>query len=275
MKAAKKKRGKMRKQHSVWGFGCAPFKPATLDAYTKALSQLMMYIYHQELAAGISITDEASIVKGMFNRIKRQDQWDWFTVNMFFDYPQREEIPHIVDALIALRTSIINMDSVQQEKARDMLIGSNFPIYATNFLEYKQDAPASDAYVYILSRREEKELLNIGATSQNVIKRVEEINNAEGVLYPLSPRNVFRVTDGMRAKELVHQVLAGFRVRDDKEYFVLPYWRACEKIDACLRENDLYYNKYNVDNILNHSTNSLNEVKAAGFLESFDEEDDL
>ena len=55
-----------------------------------------------------TILDDISIVKGLFNRIIKQDQWDWFTVYMYFDYPNYIENREFVSLLAGLRTVIKN-----------------------------------------------------------------------------------------------------------------------------------------------------------------------
>ena len=227
-----------------WGFGCAPMKSKTLYANKRALFQVLNFISEKNLARGIEIADEISIVKGLFNRILRQDQWDWFTVNMFFDYPRIGEISKLIRGLTYLRTAIKAGDERCIEEAKRVIRNTNFSTYAQNFIDFEKVPFTDDQYIYVLSRREEKELLKIGMTARNVIKRVQEINAATGVVYPLSPRIVFRVTDCLLAEKLIHQRLAEYRLRDDREFFLISFRQACEEIDMCLTQNDLYYYKY-------------------------------
>lgn len=102
----------------------------------------------------------------------------------------------------------------------------------------------TDEYIYILSRREEKDLLKIGMTTRNVLKRCQEINSATGVVFPYSPRKVFRVKDSKEAERIVHGILEEYRVRADREFFKCDYSRACEMIERSLQEKDLFYYKY-------------------------------
>jgi len=172
------------------------------------------------------------------------DQWDWFTVSMYFDYPRIGEIAKMVNGLAQLRISIIQEDESGVEKAKRSIQNTNFITYAKNFLDFDMDRILGDQYIYVLSRREEKELLKIGMTTRNIIKRVQEINAATDVVYPLSPRAAYRVTDCLLAEKLIHQLLAEYRLRDDREFFLIQFERACEVIDNCLTLNDLYYYKY-------------------------------
>ena len=68
-----------------WGFGAAPFKRSTEINNRKALVVLKRFLC-SELQAYDALPESISHVKGMFNRVLRQDQWDWFTTDMYFDY---------------------------------------------------------------------------------------------------------------------------------------------------------------------------------------------
>ena len=65
-----------------WGFGAAPLKDKTQKKNNDAVFFLRDYLL------GVSsdkdwIIECCSHVKGMFNRIVKQDQRDWFTVYLF------------------------------------------------------------------------------------------------------------------------------------------------------------------------------------------------
>lgn len=224
-----------------WGFGCAPFKPETHNRNKIALTQVMYFLKHEPLANGYSILDEISHVKGMFNRIARQDQWDWFTTYMYFDYPSDASVKRIVSLLSALRNAVKTQNIEMIESITTQLINSSFVICAANYKAFDKGADTSDSYLYILSRREEKEILKIGMTTRNVMKRCEEINSATGVIYPFSPRAVFRVKDAKTAEKQVHELLASYRIRPDREFFILPFGEAKEKIRIHLNELGLLY----------------------------------
>ena len=83
-------------------------------------------------------------------------------------------------------------------------------------------------------------------TTRNVIKRCNEINSATGVVYPFSPRTVFRVIDAKKAEREVHAALAQWRVRNDREFFVMDYAIASFLIEKLLRKNNLLLDKYRV-----------------------------
>lgn len=227
-----------------WGFGAAPFNPETYNKNKTAIKYVLHFIDKQSIIKNVDICNEISIVKGLFNRIIRQDQWDWFTTYMYFDYPSYQECSNIVKLLSNLRTTIRN-SSIEEAKNVSLHIQkTNFVIYSNRFLEFDINSDDTDEYIYILSRREEKDLLKIGMTTRNVLKRCQEINSATGVVFPYSPRKVFRVRDSREAEKVVHQVLDEYRIRADREFFDCDYSEACKLIEECLQENEMLYYKY-------------------------------
>jgi hypothetical protein len=65
-----------------WGFGMAPPKPATQRERSLACSSTLNLLNRSEQPkASEEVLAHLSIAKGLFNRIVREDQWDWFTVS--------------------------------------------------------------------------------------------------------------------------------------------------------------------------------------------------
>lgn len=224
-----------------WGFGAAPFKEKTDIKNKEALITLKKYIAGEEVQSN-QLCDCISHVKGMFTRIRRQDQWDWFTTNMYFDYPASRDIINIASTLSALRKAVTQNTGEQQ--LIKIIKNANIEAYINNYLNFNCHDESGDEYLYVLSRKAEKELLKIGMTRRNVNKRCHEINSATGVVYPFSPRVVYRVTDAQKAEKEVHKALNLWRVRSDREFFVLDYKKATCIIERVLEENSLFYDKY-------------------------------
>ena len=84
------------KKTQKWGFGMAPLKKETQKKNRQAIILVMNLIKYSETPKATQIVDSISWVKGLFNRIVKQDQWDWFTVNVYFDYPTNKDIHKIV-----------------------------------------------------------------------------------------------------------------------------------------------------------------------------------
>lgn len=226
-----------------WGFGMAPFKKETLYTYKNALNKVELFISNSLINLDTNICEEISTVKGLFNRIIRQDQWDWFTVNMYFDYPPIGLCDKIAKKLADLRVATKDNSENNINTCKMKLVGLGLVNYCHNFLNYNPSYETDEEYLYILSRREENEILKIGMTTRDIGRRVKEINNSTGVLYPFSARKIYKVNDCKKAEKLVHSMLNEYRIRDDREFFLLPFNKACVLIDECLKNNDLLYYK--------------------------------
>ena len=90
-----------------WGFGIAPISDTTHYKNTAAIAQTLRYINRESVTGTQNIEEYLSHLKGLFNRIIRQDQWDWFTVNMYFDYPNINEVILYVNSITQLRKGIL------------------------------------------------------------------------------------------------------------------------------------------------------------------------
>ena len=224
-----------------WGFGFAPQKKDTLRKRISDIKTLLDFMQKKPLFLCYSVCEVISDVKGLFNRIRRQDQWDWFTVYMYFDYPSIGFCFHTVNDLANLRSAVIQKDVNTCESIIDVLMKTGFTKYLNNYLSFSPNREEDCEYIYILSRREEKELLKIGMTTRNIEKRIKEINSATGIVYPLSPRAVWRVKDGKTSERLIHEALQEFRLRNDREFFLLPFGEACKKIEYILNTNNMLW----------------------------------
>ena len=214
----------------------APFKKEQLSKYKLAFTHVSNFIENKTVS--LDLPDQISIIKGFFNRICKQDQWNWFIAFAYIDFPPIKKIEAIVSFLSELRRALLSNDVNKQDIFSSRLVDSGFLEYKNNFFSF--DEKKEDEYIYILSRREENDLLKIGRTSRNIIKRVNEINSATGVVYPYSARMAYKVTNSCLADKQVHLALQEFRVRDDREFFKLPFKKACEVIEKCLQKHNLW-----------------------------------
>jgi hypothetical protein len=82
---------------------------------------------------------------------------------------------------------------------------------------------AQQGWLYILSTRAQPDILKIGMTIRTVPERVKEISSATGVLYPFSARVVYKGKDARAAERRVFQLLSEYRVRQDREFFEIPF----------------------------------------------------
>lgn len=225
-----------------WGFGIAPLKDTIAYRNKIAVAQVLRYVEGKEVVGAIE--DHLSHLKGMFNRIIRQDQWDWFTVNMYFDYPSTKELSFFVSTISKLRRAVIDCKHGEIQEIIKLLTMTNFKIYMENYKNHDKTEETSDQYIYILSRKEENELLKIGMTTRNVIKRCNEINSSTGVVFPFSPRKAIRVSNAADAEKAVHNALKEYRIRSDREFFLLDYKKAVQIIEEVLYDNNFIHYKY-------------------------------
>lgn len=178
--------------------------------------------------------DDLSDLKGMFNRCVRQDQWDWFSVYTELGEPPRDIMRRIAGNLKLLRRGIADGNQTEVERVKRSLLNSNVLHYLHT---YQQDLPdhvgdSEAGWVYILSTREQPDILKIGMTRRTVAERVKEINSASGLLIPYAARRVFRVTHALLAEKQIHQQLAACRIRPDREFFKLSFAEAVRLIEA-------------------------------------------
>lgn len=208
--------------------------------------KLIKFVLGEPLSGECVITDEISVTKGIFNRVLKQNQWDWFTINMYLDYPSYSDIKKIVTALSNLRKAILEKNNILGMQSLKQLELSHFIIYCDNYIDFDIHSDSRTEYLYILSRREEKDVLKIGMTTRNIKKRVDEINSATGVLYPYAARKVYKVKDCRKVEKDIHILLSDYRIRQDREFFRIEYGKACSMIEDYLKKShqEFYDDEY-------------------------------
>ena len=224
-----------------WGFGMAPPKPSTQARRHRAVTVISRFL--QTGAVGVPLEEFLeclSEVKGLFNRVARQDQWDWFTVAGQLGYPSEGLSGRIAKQIGDLRQAMKLMESDTTLHVLGRL--EAMPAFAclSVFLgEKKIHDEDGCGWVYVLSTRDYPDTLKIGMTTRTVEMRVKEINSATGVVIPFGVRHCRRVTDPTTAERLVHHRLAMHRMRADREFFRLDFHSAKSAIGEVLREHGL------------------------------------
>jgi hypothetical protein len=221
-----------------WGFGTAPPKRETqisreLWARTviKAMVDPAAPPWPQDVLEAISG------VKGMFMRIFRMDQWDWFTVCNQLGHPSRGLAKTIGEALADMRMAARDGDESDLRQAQKRLSEMPTRCCLRLFLGELTVADESNAgWIYILSTREMPDLLKIGMTTRAVLDRAREINSATGVAIPFGVR---RVEDPAQSEKLLHQILNGARVRADREFFRADFFEVEKRIQEALNHAGL------------------------------------
>ena len=223
-----------------WGFGMAPISDRMRERYDGAVRSVSAFI-----SGGLGLKEVSpesiSELKGMFNRCVRQDQWDWFSVYSEFGRPPISRMRHIADELIILRRACLEKDGETVANSVAKLQGLGLRELLVRYQRNPQEIPSCgpSGWLYVLSTREQPDMLKIGMTQRPVEERVKEINSATGIPIPFAARDVFRVNNAREAERRVFDQLDPYRVRSDREFFQMPYEDAMKSIRECLRESGL------------------------------------
>ncbi len=218
-----------------WGFGMAPPRPAQQERRRAASGTVLSFLESPSLIRA-SLPDALSEVKGLYNRCHRQDQWDWFTVWMQLGRPPRRQCGTIAEGLTQLRRAVVDRNSEAVSAVARDLLGTGLVGQLRRFPDGQPAETDGVGWIYILSEREQPRRLKIGYTNVSVEERVRAINSATGVLVPYGVRNVWAVSDARQVESEVHQRLAPYRIRADREFFELDHRDAARIIESYLRE---------------------------------------
>ena len=107
-----------------WGFGMAPPKPITHRTRLEAAECTLGVLASRSTMPNADplVMESLSVVKGLFNRIVRQDQWDWFAVASQLGFPSRRISQVIAQELSQICTAIKSGDTLQYETNRVNLL---------------------------------------------------------------------------------------------------------------------------------------------------------
>lgn len=207
-----------------YAFGMSGMRTCVKKRYDNAVNTLFLFLKNKISPQEVKL-EAISELKGMFNRSLRKDQPDWFTVYDKLGYPPINEMNSIVSRLVKLRKSLKEHDFKQALLIREDLVNSTLVTYLNQWKKNKS-IPVHwgiSEWLYILSRKEEPDILKIGKTIRPVKVRVKEINSATGVLWPLSVRGIFPVENAAEAEDIVFRRLIDYRIRMDREFFEIRF----------------------------------------------------
>jgi hypothetical protein len=230
-----------REVSEEWGFGLAPPKKATELHRLKSAEQVLRLLEHPDALRTAQTSLEAiSEVKGLFNRVARQDQWDWFTVAQQLGHPSSRISRVIAMYLGYLRTALRNDDKDLLTEYRSNLCRLPTRKCLKVFLGAAEIANEENAgWIYILSTRETPDLLQVGMTERTIEQEVRELNDGTGVGIPFGVRCCWRVHNPKRAEAIVRAALEPFRIRGDSALFRLQFSEAKERIGDELTAHSL------------------------------------
>jgi cold shock CspA family protein len=249
-----------------WGFGMAPLSETMRERYDNAVNAITRFLRDEITASEVGL-DAISELKGMFSRSLRKDQWDWFTVYEQLGHPPRKEMRYFVSKLVELRKSLRDGESELAEAIKHNLVSGTLLHYLDQWrTKETQEEGVEHGWLYVLSTREEPSILKIGMTTRTVPERVKEINSATGVLYPYSARAVYKVKDARAAERCVFKLLSDYRVREDREFFEIPFPKAAKMIEEELFSGRALKRKQG-------RVIWFNESNGYGFIQSGDQEE--
>ncbi len=207
-----------------WGFGLAPIKPAIALQRQQSVNAVLDLLRDRPpAAADPAVLDHLSVVKGLYTRAYKQDQWDWFTVWRQLGRPGRKQCCSTSQGIFMLRTAIKASDVVAAARQQDALTRAGVPAQLRGFPLEEPQQRLGFGYLYVLSSREQPQMLKIGFTERDVEDRVNEINRATGVVIPYGVRAVWVVRNAHAIENAVHALLDQYRVRKDREFFHLDF----------------------------------------------------
>lgn len=246
----------------------APISTTMCERYDLAVQSVGDYIL-ENITLDSLTPDNVSELKGMFNRCVKEDQWDWFSVHVELGNPSKRDMRGIVNGLKNLRTNILEKDDTSAKETVQQLIKSGLLncllTYQGEYAHSEEEEKKGQGWLYVLSTRESPNILKIGMTTRSVSQRVKEINSATGILHPLSARAVYRVRNASAAEADIFQVLASYRIRQDREFFEISFFQATKAI----RE---YINRENISSMQSGEVVWYDDKKKFGFISDATEE---
>jgi len=95
----------------------------------------------------------------------------------------------------------------------------------------QEEVQVNEGYIYILINPSlQKNLLKIGKTSRDPETRAVEISGGTGVPSPYHVAYSVKVPDHHFAERIIHQKLKEYRVRNEREFFLLPLQKAIDTL---------------------------------------------
>lgn len=229
---------KMMKKIKSVHFGISPLKAKTEYANREAVYQVRQYLTNQ-ITTVEDIKLEISIVKGLFNRILRQDQWDWFIINTYFDYPYINDLAFIANHLNRLRISIRDNKTEEIDRVKKALWLSRCITYLDNYLGYKPGLGTDTDYIFILTCSQTKDVLIIERGIREVQSKIKQANSGRDDGYEFFAYKGYKVKDSVLAEQLIYKELEQYRMTEDSGLFKVYCSQASKIIDTCLKENKL------------------------------------
>ena len=187
------------------GFGISNEKTKTREDRIKAIKEVRRLLERGKISQ--NTLEALSVVKGMFNRVLKKDQWDWHTVYLQFGRPRKKACHEIVSNLKKLRDACRdgvdfekagatesfmhrskqgkNRVVVEKVEAIDILKrDSQFIRFLDNYITGRTTYEAFPQ-IYLLSKKNENsdESLLVGCAKQTIFEVLESVNKNESEPY--------------------------------------------------------------------------------------------
>lgn len=215
----------------------SPPKKHTVVLRQKAVQLVLETLSSTAPTGSDTLAEAISEVKGLFNRSRKKDQWDWFVVWEQLGLPELKRLRRIVDDLVVLRKAVLNNDLKEFRNTQKRLQYLGTITSLKHFLGLEnQYMEEGTGILYMLGIREMRGLLKIGFTERDVTSRVNEINAATGIVIPFGVIHVWRVRNPKKVEQEIHELLADYRVRSDREFFNMEYNNASQMVTKFLYE---------------------------------------
>ncbi len=214
-----------------WGFGMAPIKPTVQAERVRAARTVLATIVDGRTAA-LGRLDGLSVIKGLFTRTYKKDQWDWFTVWSQLGFPPYRIVRGVSSDLLALRRAIQDCDTTATSRLIAALRNGDLVNTLQRFIDGTPLRKPDHGFIYVLSIREMPGILKVGYTERDVATRAREISSSTGVPIPYGARGAWMVPHARHVEGELHALLAEYRLRGDREFLRLDYGQAAAVIDA-------------------------------------------
>ena len=158
------------------GFGLSNEKLYTRQTRIDAVREVQLLLKHGRV--GSNSLESLSIVKGMFNRILRKDQWDWHTVYLQFGRPKNGECNGIANNIKKLRQACRDSLNFDKVTAIDELNSDKkFQKFLSNYISGLKTYEIFPQ-IYLLNKKTQnsKKQHLIGCSEQSIFEILEEVN---------------------------------------------------------------------------------------------------
>jgi len=155
-------------------FGKLPISSRMRPKYLSAIDVVLSFIDGKNIEKKI-LLESISQVKGMFNRCRKHDQWDWYEVWKALNKPSKKEIDRILTYIVQFRKAVED----EEEKYTQSILAD------LNRLEFKYIINEAKKKI-LKSKKEPNELKSYKRKNE----KTESTNNSIISAYPLSKQTI-------------------------------------------------------------------------------------